>query len=416
MKAASAARTRTSWLLWWPAVVMMLGTLLSYVDRASLALLSPMFLSATNMTAQDYSWCISAFSFAYMFSALGWGSILDRIGLRLGMTISLFIWMMASASHAVVGSFLGFAAARAALGIGEGSIFPGGFRTALDSLPVDKQARGIALAYSGSSLGSIIAPILLTPVAIHFGWRIAFLVTPALALLWLFTWNGTVDPSRFPNKSRTAEKFVLPSMRERRFWSLVASYSLGALPVGGIIYLTPLYLSRAFGLTPAQLGWVLWIPPAGLEAGYFFWGYIADRFERASPRPVWLIVLMALLVLPLAAVHLFNSATIAIVLLTSSLFASGGLVVVTLRTGALAYPHDQRSMAAGIASSSFSAAVALTLPICGHLFDRHLYTAAFTLVALLPIAGALIWWMLPVRPAEGADALGSLEGLAPVVE
>src|SRR5262249_13538404 len=158
--------------------------------------------------------------------------------------------------------------------------------------------------------------------------------------------------------------------RDARLWSLVASYALGALPVGAITYLTPLYLARAFGLTPAQLGFVLWIPPAGLEAGYFFWGWIADRFERASPRPVWLIVRMALLVLALAAVHLLNSAPIAVVLLTFSLFASGGLVVVTLRTGALAYPQDQRSMAAGIASSSFSAAVALTLPICGRFFDR----------------------------------------------
>jgi predicted MFS family arabinose efflux permease len=93
---------------------------------------------------------------------------------------------------------------------------------------------------------------------------------------------------------------------------------------------------------------------------------------------------------------LFNSATIALVLLTLSLFASGGLVVVALRTGALAYPGDQRSMAAGIASSSFSAAVALTLPICGRLFDQHLYTAAFGLVALLPIVGTAIWWMFPV--------------------
>ena len=404
LNTAPAARSRAGWLVWWPATVMMLGTLLSYVDRGSLALLSPMFLSATHMTAQDYSWCISAFSFTYMFAALGWGSILDRIGLRLGMTLSLMIWMLSSASHAVVGSFLGFAAARAALGVGEGSIFPGGFRTALDSLPLEKQARGIALAYSGSSLGSIIAPILLTPVAIHFGWRMAFLVTPALALLWLLTWIGTVNPSKFPNRSRTVQRMVFPSMRERRFWSLVASYALGALPVGGIIYMTPLYLARAFGLTTAQLGFVLWIPPAGLEAGYFFWGWVADRYERASPRPVWLIVLMALLVLPLAAVHLFNSAPIAIALLTFSLFASGGLVVVTLRTGALAYPHEQRSMAAGIASSSFSAAVALTLPICGHLFDQHLYTPAFGLVAVLPIIGATIWWLFPVRPAEPAIA------------
>lgn len=399
INAAPGAPRRKASLLWWPAIVMMLGTLLSYVDRASLALLSPMFLSATKMTAQDYSWCISAFSFAYMISALAWGSILDRIGLRLGMAISLFIWMVSSAGHAFVGSFAGFAVARAALGVGEGSIFPGGFRTALDSLPTDKQARGIALTYSGSSLGSILAPILLTPVAIHFGWRIAFLLTPALALVWLGVWIGTVDPARFPNKSRTSQQMVFPDMRERRFWSLVASYALGALPVGAITYLTPLYLSRAFGLTPAQLGFVLWIPPAGLEAGYFFWGWVADRFERASPRPVWLIVLMALLVLPLSAVHLFHTAPSAIALLTFSLFATGGLVVVTLRTGALAYPQDQRSMAAGIASSSFSAAVALTLPICGHLFDRHLYTEAFGLVALLPTVGTIIWWLFPVRLA-----------------
>jgi ACS family hexuronate transporter-like MFS transporter len=391
------------WMVWWPSAVMMLGTLLSYVDRASLALLSPMFLSATHMSAQEYSWCISAFSFAYMFSALAWGSILDRIGLKIGMTISLFIWTISSASHALVGSFVGFAIARAALGIGEGSIFPGGFRTALDSLPVDKQARGVALAYSGSSAGSMLAPILLTPIAIQYGWRIAFLVTPALALLWLIAWLTTVNPARFSNRSRTAEKMTVPDVRERRFWSLVASYALGALPVGAVIYLTPLYLARAFGLTPAQLGFVLWIPPAGLEAGFFFWGWIADRYERASPRPVWLLFLMAALVLPLAAVHLFNSATIALVLLTLSLFASGGLVVVALRTGALAYPGDQRSMAAGIASSSFSAAVALTLPICGRLFDQHLYTAAFGLVALLPIVGTAIWWMFPVPSvASGA--------------
>jgi predicted MFS family arabinose efflux permease len=113
---------------------------------------------------------------------------------------------------------------------------------------------------------------------------------------------------------------------------------------------------------------------------------------------------MALLVLPLAAVHSFNSAPIAIVLLASSLFAAGGLVVVTLRTGALAYPNDQRSMAAGIASSSFSAAVAITLPICGHLFDGHLYSQAFGLVAVLPITGTAIWWLFPVRPAEQAVA------------
>jgi hypothetical protein len=109
---------------------------------------------------------------------------------------------------------------------------------------------------------------------------------------------------------------------------------------------------------------------------------------------------MSLLMFPLAAVHFFNSAPAAIALLTFGLFAAGGLVVVTLRTGALAYPADQRSMAAGISSASFSAAVVVTLPICGYLFDRHLYTQAFTLVALLPIIGTTIWWLLPVTQKD----------------
>ena len=57
--------------------------------------------------------------------------------------------------------------------------------------------------------------------------RLKHAPSPAMALLWLFIWRGTVDPSKFPNKHRTAEKLKFPNMGERRFWSLVASYALG---------------------------------------------------------------------------------------------------------------------------------------------------------------------------------------------
>lgn len=396
--AGAEAKSRTGFLLWWPSIVMMLGTLLSYLDRQVLALLSPLILADTHMNAQAYGEVVSAFSFAYMFSAILWGSLLDRLGLRLGMILSVAIWMVSSASHSLVSTFVGFAIARAALGIGEGAIFPGGFRTAMDSLPPKKQARGIALAYSGSSLGSILTPILITPFALHYGWRVAFLVTPAAALLWLVLWTVTVNPAVFVHKATTAVKMKFPNVFERRFWSLVASYSLGALPVGAISYLTPLYLSRAFGLTQKELGFVLWIPPAGLEAGYFFWGWVSDRFAGGNRRPAWLFTLLSVLALPLLGISHFSSAPYAIALLTSTLFAAGGLVVVTLRTGALAYPPEQRSMAAGIASSSFSAAVALTLPQCGHLFDQHRYGTAFSIIALAPIVGTLIWLILGASP------------------
>jgi ACS family hexuronate transporter-like MFS transporter len=380
---------------------MMLGTLLSYLDRQVLALLSPLILAETHMTAQAYTETISAFSYAYMISTLLWGSILDRVGLRMGMLLSLSVWMVASGSHALVSTFLGFAVARAVLGLGEGSMFPGGFRVAMDSLPPMKQARGIALAYSGSSIGSILAPLIFTPIAAAWGWRPAFLVTPVLALIWLIVWRTTVNPSGFRHVTRSG-KLKFPNVLEARFWSLVASYSFGALPVGAISYLSALYLSRVFHLSTKELGIVLWIPPAGLELGYFFWGWVSDTFAPSHPRPVWLLTTMAALCLPLAAITQFHSEAVAVALLGSTLFAAGGLVVVTLRTGALAYPQNQRSMAAGIASSSFSAVVAVVLPFCGKMFDLKLYDRAFWLVAGLPAVGVLLWWLLPVKREEPA--------------
>ena len=390
---------RAGLALWWPSIVMMLGTLLAYLDRQVLALLSPLILADTHMSAQAYTETVSAFSYAYMLSTFVWGPVLDRIGLRMGMLISLSIWMVASASHSLVSTFIGFAIARAALGIGEGSAFPGGFRVAMDSLPAIKQARGIALAYSGSSIGSILAPLIFTPVAAAWGWRPAFLVTPILALVWLVLWRTTVNPAKFLNHERSF-KLSFPNPLEVRFWSLVSSYALGALPVGAISYLSALYLSRVFHLTTKELGIVLWIPPAGLELGYFFWGWISDRFAPSHPRPVWLIGIMAVLCLPLAAITQFQSTALAVAVFAFTLFASGGLVVVTLRTGALMYPPNQRSMAAGIASSSFSAMVAVVLPFCGKMFDQKLYDRAFILVAVLPIIGAILWWLLPVRQRE----------------
>jgi ACS family hexuronate transporter-like MFS transporter len=374
----SEQKTTAGLRVWWPAIVMALGTLLSFLDRQVLALLSPLILRDTHMSGQDYGVVVSFFSFAYMLSTPIWGSLLDRIGLRLGLTISIAIWAVASASHSLVFTFWGFALARAALGLGEGSMFPAGFRTATDSLPPDKQARGVG-------------------IALAYGWRTAFLVTPLAAVVWWIVFRLTVNPDKFAFQTVHATKLSFPNVRERRFWSLVASYAMGALPVGAITYLAALYLSRAFGMSQKEIGMVLWIPPAGLEAGYFFWGWVSDRFAHDNPRPLWLFALLSVLTLPCAAISFFPSAAAALALLTVTMFGSAGFIIVSLRTGAMAYPKAQQGMAAGIASSSWSALVALLLPFLGHLFDAHLYSRAFVLVAFAPMVGTLLWAAL-TRP------------------
>ena len=155
----------------------MLSTLLSYIDRQVLAVLSPTILLATGLSANAYANAISAFSIAYMIGNPLWGSVLDFVGLRLGMLIAVGLWTAASASHAWVTGFVGFAVARAVLGFGEGAAFPGALRTAAEALPPNRQSRGMALGYSGASLGAIITPLIVTPIALKYGWQTAFLIT-----------------------------------------------------------------------------------------------------------------------------------------------------------------------------------------------------------------------------------------------
>ena len=82
---------------------MMLVSVISYVDRNTLALLAPTILRDLHLSAEQYGMVISAFSIAYMLGNPVWGRALDRIGLRRGMTTAVSLWTVASALHADAG-------------------------------------------------------------------------------------------------------------------------------------------------------------------------------------------------------------------------------------------------------------------------------------------------------------------------
>src|SRR4029434_749852 len=125
--------------------------------------------------------------------------MLDSVGLRVGMLMAVALWTAASTSHAWVGGFLGFAVARAVLGLGEGVASPGAMRTAAESLPPTQVSRGMALGYSGASLGALITPLLLLPVAHGYvTWQAAFLMTGGLGTVWILLWLAIARPPFLP--------------------------------------------------------------------------------------------------------------------------------------------------------------------------------------------------------------------------
>lgn len=396
------SRVRVSWL---PVLTMMGCSFISYVDRQVLAVLSPSILRDTGLSVQDYATVVSFFSVLYMLGNPVWGYWLDRLGLRWGMTISVSLWTVASTVHAGLSGFWGFAAARAALGFGEGATFPGGLRTATDSLPPEKQSRGIALAYSGGSLGALVTPLLITPIAVAYGWRGAFVFTGFLGILWLSVWRWVSRPELLPTLERRRTSTPLPRLDEGRLWALVCGYALGAIPLSYVLYVAPLYLAKVLGYSQAALGRVLWIPPLGWEVGYFFWGWVADRFATEEARPVRFFALLAVLSLPLSMTAQVGRDWLVLLMLFLAMFAASGFVVFSLRTGTMSYSREHTGLVAGIGAGSWSALVALVMPLLGRMFDRGMYSESFLMVSLIPVAGAAGWCWAGRGIRDTMDAL-----------
>jgi ACS family hexuronate transporter-like MFS transporter len=383
---------------------MMLVSTISYIDRNTLALLAPTILRDTHLSNEQYGFIISAFSIAYMLANPVWGRILDRVGIRIGMAAAVSLWTVASAAHAFAGGFRSFALARTVLGFGEGATFPGSLRTVVQTLEPRQRSRGIAISYSGGSLGALITPIIVTPVAARWGWTGAFWFTGAVGLAWLAVW-GLVSRRKDlrhtqgePLPMVTAQGGVRemrgPHWKDARLWGFLAAYAMGGFPAAFVLYQSSIYLSAVMHFSQNQLGHVLWIPPLGWELGYFFWGWVTDRFAAAGasiPTMRKQFFILICLMTPLAAVGRVESAGAALALMFLAMFIAAGFII-----GAVAYATSHYSMKysgliAGLGAGSWSAVVAVVMPGAGKLFDLHAYNTAFELATLVPVAGYCVW-------------------------
>jgi MFS transporter, ACS family, hexuronate transporter len=394
--ASSSAATALApgWRMWVPCIGMALCSWLSFVDRGVLGILAPTILNDTGMTAQDLGWVIFFFFIVYTFGNPLWGMLIDYLGLRRAMLLAVGIWTAASAAHAVMGGIVGFSIARAVLGLGEGATFPGGLRTAVESLPAHMRARGIAVSWSGGTLGAIMTPIVMVPIAVTYGWRSAFVVTGLFGVIWLVLWAVIARPPYLPATERRSGKLSWPNPFELRFWALVFSYALPAIAPGPILNLMPTYMQRGLGVAQAELASIFWIPPAFWGLGYFVGGWAADKFATDNPRPVGMFVLLTVLALPFGFTAGFESVPMAIAMMSWACFIGGMFQMLAMKVGSYAFPREQAATMSGIASGTWSLVNAGLAPFIGGFFDQRAWSSAFWLIALCPLVGVAIWIVL----------------------
>jgi MFS family permease len=207
-------------------------------------------------------------------------------------------------------------------------------------------------------------------------------------------WYFVAQPPFLPAVRHAPSKFIWPNILERRAWVVISSFGLGAVALGVVAYLSPLYLSRVMNLSQAQLGKVVWIPLVGWEIGYFFWGWVADKYISDAKHAAPLFGLMALLALPSMLTTMTHSLPIVLALFFWATFIADGFVVLSLRVGSQIYPKDRTAMVAGIGSGAWSLVLVGLLPVYGRWIDLQWYGLIFVSMSLMPVLGTGIWMLL----------------------
>jgi ACS family hexuronate transporter-like MFS transporter len=172
----------------------------------------------------------------------------------------------------------------------------------------------------------------------------------------------------------------------------MSAYAFGGLPLAFVIYGAAIYLSKDRGMSQASIGHVLWIPPLGWEVGYFFWGWVSDRFRRSGAISYEAVLLATtVLSLPLALTPFSSSIPLVMFELFFAMFVAAGFVILSIAYASDVFSSEDAGLIAGLGAGSSSAVVALVMPVFGRMFDQQQYQTAFLVAALFPVAGYVLW-------------------------
>jgi ACS family hexuronate transporter-like MFS transporter len=395
---------------WTVAVVATLTMTVSYIDRSTLAVLAPSITKALHIGETEYGWLASAFSIAYLVSTPLSGWWIDRIGARRGLVGSILVWTSVAAMHALVPGFATLFVLRIALGMAEGPSFPGAAQTMQRVLPPEERARGFGLLFTGSSIGGMIVPPLAAALYSIGGWRVAFLGTAAVGLLWIPVWIHVTGKPAMRAKldthavsgSATARPTFLMLLTDRNVirarWAILATAPIFALSLSW----GSKYLAREFGIAQENVGRYLWMPPLLFDAGALIFGDLASRQRRAPGAPPrFLFAIGIVLALSLAFMPFAVTPWAAMAFMGLSM--AGGGIVYTLATADLLsrVPPNAVSFAGGTIACAQSVAIIIANPLIGLSVDRSgSYDVAIYALAAWVLPGGLAWLLLRPRPTE----------------
>ncbi|WP_157218309.1 MFS transporter [Flavisphingomonas formosensis] len=401
--------TRVRHLRWWIVGLISVGTIINYLARNSLGVLAPELKTELHISTQQYSYIVGAFQAAYTVAQPVCGFIIDRIGLQLGFALFALAWSLTNVAHALAGGWIGLAFFRGLLGLSEAAAIPSGMKAIAEWFPARERSVAVGWFNIGTSMGALIAPPLVIAISVAAGWRMAFVVTGGIGLIWAVAWYAFYrTPDKHPAITAEERTFIVadrrdvPTQRARardilrsgRFWAIAIPRFLAEPAWQTFSFWIPLYLATERHMDLKQIALFAWLPFLAADLGGVAGGYLSPalmkRGVRLIPSRIAGICVGAMLMIAPGCIGLAGSPYLAIGLFCIGGFAHQMISVLINTLSADVFAPEEVGTANGfVGQAGWLGGLIFSLAI-GQLADSIGYAPLFACLSLFDLIGALV--------------------------
>jgi MFS transporter, ACS family, glucarate transporter len=213
---------------------------ITYLDRVCISVAGPRMQEALHIGPVGWGWVTAIFTLSYAAFEIPSGALGDRIGPRRVLTRIVLWWSVFTSLTGLVTSFYPLLLIRFLFGMGEAGALPNASIAVARWFPVHERGRACGVFLMATQLGGAIAPLLVVPIQVHYGWRASFYVFGILGVAWSVIWYRWFrdTPAEKPEVSLAERKetsgliakanHALPWKIALRSTNLWATMSIGA--------------------------------------------------------------------------------------------------------------------------------------------------------------------------------------------
>ena len=417
----------------------------SFLDRVNISIAGSALAEEYHLTQVQLGSIFSAFLIGYAIFQTPGGWLADRLGPRYVLTIGVVWWgiftaLTASLSSTIAGALSYLILIRLLLGAGEAIIYPACNRFVSQWIP--SQERGLAngLIFAGVGAGTASAPILVTYLMVHYGWRAPFWVSAILGLIVGVIWyvaardvpeqHPMVSPAElsYIHEFRTAKPAanstsdLLPEDSAGRYffplsWQQIATnknilaVTVSYFCFGYVAWIFfswfYIYLAKVRGLDLKASAYYSTLPPLAIVVCSLCGGAISDAMTKSYGKRIGRCG-VAGFALILASMILVVGSRVANAPLASIVLSGGVGALYLAQSSYWSITADIGGKSAGLVSGFMNMGAqlggALTAWLTPVIAQRYGWTSSFLVAAILSAFGGMVW--LLVEPNHGLAPAG----------